>query len=382
MPLRLYPPRRKNPNWCVRGTLYGRTIYASAKTRDPKAAQRFKERLELELAERENADIYIYNALIMANYVDRLRLLVCEKKKRRDAAILHLTTFGGEPDSAFRLAACMRKEYQSFRVHVFGLCKSAGTLTAIGADSLVWGDFGELGPLDVQMAKPDEILPTSSGLDIFQALAVLKNSAFEAFEQYLLGITGASEGHISAKTSAEIARELAVGIFAPITGQIEPERLGEMQRAITIATEYGRRLTGGNRGNLKPDALERLVQGYPGHGFVIHFDEAQTLFNNVREADTLERQVAGLLRLRRPASEPIIADLFSMFGATGAPRHVTRQSKKTASRGVQPGKERAENVAELRPDVARHGAPAEEDADSGRSGTQKPPRPPRQVATE
>src|SRR5437763_6747156 len=139
------------------------------------------------LAKRENADIYVYNAFIMSSYVDRLRLLVCGKKNRRDAAILHLTTLGGEPDSAFRLAACMRKKYRSFRVHVFGLCKSAATLATIGVDSLVWGDFGELGPLDVQMAKPDEILPTSSRLDIIQALAVLKNSAFEAFEQYLLG---------------------------------------------------------------------------------------------------------------------------------------------------------------------------------------------------
>ena len=36
-------------------------------------------------------------------------------------------------------------------------CKSAGTLLLIGATSLIISDRGELGPLDVQLSKPDEI---------------------------------------------------------------------------------------------------------------------------------------------------------------------------------------------------------------------------------
>ena len=248
-----------------------RQRHVGAKGLAQKEAQKAIEKL----AKRENANLFIYNAPVFASHVDRLRVIICGKKDRRDSAILFLTTLGGDPDAAFRLAACLRRNYKSFRAYLFGVCKSAGTLAVIGADGLVWGDFGELGPLDVQMTKPDEIYPTSSGLDIFQALAVLKNSAFEAFQDYLVGITGASEGHISAKTSAEIARELAVGLFAPMTGQIEPERLGEMQRAITIATEYGVRLTSNRRDNLKAGALEKLVQGYPGHGFVIDIDEAR-----------------------------------------------------------------------------------------------------------
>jgi hypothetical protein len=230
--------------------------------------------------------------------------------------------------------------------------------------------------------------PTSSGLDIFQALAVLKNSAFETFQEYLVDITANSEGHISAKTSAEIARELTVGLFAPITGQIEPERLGEMQRAITIATEYGKRLTSTRRGNLKPNALQTLVQGYPGHGFVIDIDEARTLFQHVREADALERQVAHFLpALRRPLGrEPMIVDLLASHGLTGAPRHVTRKPKpapKRASRGVQSGgSRRAGNVAELRPDVAGHGTSPEENADSRGTRARSRPRSPRQTAAE
>lgn len=52
MPLKLIPPGqwKDSPFWYVRGKIYGRTIEASSKARDKKAAQRFKERLELELA--------------------------------------------------------------------------------------------------------------------------------------------------------------------------------------------------------------------------------------------------------------------------------------------------------------------------------------------
>jgi hypothetical protein len=340
------------------------------------------------LAKRENADLYIYNAPILAARVDRLRNLVCAKKPKRDNAILFLTTLGGDPDAAFRLAACMRRKYRSFAAYIFGVCKSAGTLAVTGADRLVLSDFGELGPLDVQMTKPDEIYPTSSGLDIFQAVGVVTNSAFEAFQRYLVEIIGNSEGHISAKTSAEIARELAVGLFAPMTAQIEPERLGEMQRAITIATEYGKRLTTTNRDNLKKDALEQLVQGYPGHGFVIDIEEAKTLFTKVREPDALEYQVASFLpALRRPSAEPLIADLSSLYapptGAKNAAPTPKQARTRNTRRGVQSGTTGTGNVESLRPNAPGNAAPAEEDTDAGgaRAGKTRP-KSPRQAAAE
>jgi hypothetical protein len=341
-----------------------------------------------QLAKRENADIFVYNAAILTTRVERLRTIVCAKKPRCDNAILFLTTLGGDPDAAFRLAACMRRKYKSFAAYVFGPCKSAGTLAATGADRIVLGDFGELGPLDVQMTKPDEIYATGSGLDIFQAVGVLTNSAFEAFQQYLGSIIVSSEGHISAKTSAEIARELAVGLFAPMTGQIEPERLGEMQRAITIATEYGKRLTSNKRDNLKKDALERLVQGYPGHGFVIDIDEAKTLFTHVREPTILEHEVARFLPgLRRPSAEPVIQDLLAVYAPpTGAGNAASKPKKagtRSARRGVQSGTGGAGNVEPIRPNTSGDGTPAEEDSDPRRARTNKTrPRPPRQAAGE
>jgi hypothetical protein len=208
-----------------------------------------------QLVASEDADVFVYSADVAPGPVEKLRRIVCAKKHRRKNAILFLTTPGGDPDAAYRLAACLKRSYSKFAVYVFGRCKSAGTLALLGASSIVFGDFGELGPLDVQLAKRDEIMASNSGLDIFQAMAVLNNSAFECFEQTFLGLIARSGGNISAKMAADIATQMAVGLFSPMTAQIDPERLGEVQRAVNIANAYGDRLDGGN---LRKGAIETL----------------------------------------------------------------------------------------------------------------------------
>jgi len=329
------------------------------------------------LAKREDADVFLFNSQIQPARVDQLRRLICQRNDKRKNVILFLTTNGGDPDSAFRLAACLRRNYKKFSAYIFGYCKSAGTLTVLGADQIVMGDYGELGPLDVQLAKPDELLQASSGLDIFQAMGVLTNSAFEAFQQYLIAIIANSDGAISAKTAAEIARELAVGLFAPMTGQIEPERLGEVQRAINIANVYGDRLSPANRTNLKKGALERLVQGYPTHGFVIDIDEAKALFQHVREADATDREVARFVSLRSQSSEPIICDLVEIFGTKGT-SDGTRTKPKRTRRGTAPAAAssgHSANVSQLRPDTTSDVETAQEDTDARGAAVVRKPRP-------
>jgi hypothetical protein len=250
---------------------------------------------------------------------------------------------------------------------VFGLCKSAGTLAALGADQIIMGEAGELGPLDVQLYKPDEIMPTASGLDILTALAVIKNSAFSTFEDYMVNIVGRSQGNITAKTASDIAASLAVGLFAPMMGQVDPERLGEIQRAINIATAYGTRL---DRGNLKSGALDKLVQGYPAHGFVVDYEEAKTIFKKVRMADTLEAAIAIELLpwLKRQSNPPAIVDL--IFSFTSPPSPSKGSSNATRTKNSSRAKQRpaadksvaaAGNVAPLRRNVSSGSSSAKKD---------------------
>lgn len=164
------------------------------------------------------------------------------------------------------------------------------------------GEHGQLGPLDVQIGKPDEPFESTSGLDTIQALNFLKTRAFGSFEENYLDLKLASGQRLSTKTAAEIATNLTVGLFQPIYQQIEPTRLGEVARAMSIAEQYGLRLDRFSD-NLKPGALERMVNGYPSHRFVIDLEEAQDLFRHVREPEADERAlVEGLEGIRKNLS--------------------------------------------------------------------------------
>src|SRR5262249_42747467 len=156
-------------------------------------------------------------------------------------------------------------------------CKSAGTLMALGADELAFGAEGELGPLDIQLTKPDEIFVLGSGLDVLQAVSMISDTAYEKFEQSMIKLGARSGGAISTKMAADVAGRLATRLFEPIAAQVDPLRLGEVQRAIRIATAYGERLSS-KHDNVRPKALDQLIHGYPSHGFVIDMEEAQDLF--------------------------------------------------------------------------------------------------------
>ena len=67
-------------------------------------------------------------------HVKLSRLL--DEKKAHDSCTIYMTTRGGDPNAGYRIARCLRHHYDHVRLVVPSLCKSAGTLIAIGADDL------------------------------------------------------------------------------------------------------------------------------------------------------------------------------------------------------------------------------------------------------
>lgn len=216
----------------------------------------------------------------------------CGRKTYKNA-LLFLATYGGTAHSAYRIARCFQRCYDRFSVYVHTICKSAGTLLALGADEIIMSDCAEMGPLDVQLQKEDELGARSSGLAISQALTTLTSQAFDMFEEYFLQLRFRSGGQITTRSAAEIAAKLTVGLMDPIFAQIDPVRLGEINRAILVAHEYGTRI--GSK-NLKPEMLDKLVAGYPDHSFVIDRDEAKELFHNIRRPSEMEMKLAIMLK--------------------------------------------------------------------------------------
>lgn len=203
--------------------------------------------------------------------------LLEKRAARNEKCTVFLSTFGGDPNGGYRLARCLRHYYTHIRLVVPSFCKSAGTLIAVAADELAIGDLGELGPLDIQVRKGSELQEQSSGLDIMQALQLVTTQTQDAFRRMMLQTRGLG---LSTKLCAEFASSVASSIAQPLLAQIDPIRLGEMQRATRVAYEYGQRLDV-HSSNLQDNALERLVSEYPAHGFVIDRKEAGQLFKRV-----------------------------------------------------------------------------------------------------
>lgn len=239
----------------------------------------------------KNADVIVISSE-MSRALHRQLTFTIKDHKRYQDCILFLTTYGGDPDGAYRVARCLRHHYEHLRIVVPTLCKSAGTLLAIAANELAIGDAGELGPLDIQVDKPNELSELSSCLDIQQALASSVDHAMNAFRRCLFDVKVG--GHLSAALAGEFAHRFATGLFSPLMAQIDPQRIGEMARAISIATYYGERLDAYagnlNRDYANPinDALNRLVSGYPSHRFVIDRKEAKQLFKTVSQPEAWE----------------------------------------------------------------------------------------------
>lgn len=221
---------------------------------------------------------------------DLCRLI--EDKRQHDNVVLMLGTFGGNPDVAYKIARILQAEFKRFTAIVDTYCKSGGTLLVIGADELVMSNRGELGPLDIQIGKPDEPKERTSGLAPVQALKILQEQAAETYINLFNELSRRLT--IQTKTAIAAAEGVTSALYSELYSQLEPIRLGEYQRAMSLMTDYGERLH--ERGkNMLPGAIEKLVAGYPDHSFVIDRTEAATLFSRVRTPNQQERKLLRLL---------------------------------------------------------------------------------------
>lgn len=250
------------------------------------------------IAEAHDADLIAYFGPVQSPH-DRELLALLESRRLRKSVILWLATFGGDADAAYRISRTLQWHYRTtvdsgtdrgtFIVFVDTMCKSAGTIIVLGSDRLILSDYAELGPIDPQIRKPDGGSERSSALTPMQSLNALQSSSFELFRYYFRQLRFNASWNLTTKTASEVAATMTIGLMGPIYSQIDPIRLGEIDRFTKVALRYGQAL---DNGNLKEDAVERLVAYYPSHSFVIDRREARELFQNVDEPDFSFRQLS------------------------------------------------------------------------------------------
>ena len=192
--------------------------------------------------------------------------------KKIDTLEVLVQSPGGHADFAYQMSTFFRKHCKRLNYLVPLQAKSAATIMCLNADKLVMGEWGQLGPLDVQIDDPVEYgKRTFSPLNEFKSMEFLRDYATEFldFFSWLLVQRG-----LSVKQALHEAIPGVTGIMSPLYSHVDPSRLGSYRRLLAEGEEYAVRLLQSAHNPNAKKIAERLVWKYPAHGFVINRDEA------------------------------------------------------------------------------------------------------------
>lgn len=310
------------------------------------------------LATQMNADVLLYSGGIWDG-LDHQLFSMISSRERRPGVLLMMTTWGGIPAVAYRIARYLRAHYEKISLYVHTHCISAGTLIALGADELILSESAQLGPLDMQIRNREEAGERRSGLTAGQALVVLRTEAMATFDEFFEKLRYGRTYGLSTKISAEIAAQMSIGLVRSVYEQIDPMQLGENHRTMTIALEYGDRL---KTGNVKDGAIGRLITGYPSHDFVIDRKEAKQLFNHVNpptpEQAALAQKVVGLVMMGLKKDVHEESALIKMLSLEPEPADHHTKIEEPPVGGATDGKSSATNTGSPKEEPPAHEAPS------------------------
>ncbi len=169
---------------------------------------------------------------------------------------LLLQTPGGDVDQAERIVIMCRKRVGdgSFRVIVPDSAKSAGTLIAIAADSIVMGEPSELGPIDPQVS-----ITTANGETMHRPA--------QSFLDGLDAIVGAAEQELSAA-------------YFPLLDKLDPALIDFCRKALLRSEQFAQRFLTQYMLKADPEKAKRVAHDlndatkHLSHGAVIDAERA------------------------------------------------------------------------------------------------------------
>lgn len=226
-----------------------------------------------------NTEVIAFNGPIINSVIDKWMETIKSNRSSnlKDASVI-VCTRGGDPDIAFRMSRFLQNSFEKINAYVLGECYSAGTLFCLGANKIFMADNAQLGPLDIQIWREDE-MSKMSGECYRQALTYLGLHAANTFRDLFSQLRMSNRAlPISTATASRVASKIVVGLLSPITAQIEPIKLGEVVRMQSIGYAYGRRLMKNKYDPINIETiLTMLTSSYPSHSTVIDYREAQSL---------------------------------------------------------------------------------------------------------
>lgn len=253
---------------------------------EPSDQQNPADKILAEFANITGTAVMVLNAEIDAQCFQGVRESL-QKLGRQETLSLILNSGGGSIEYAFWIVTAIRGQCDHLDVIVLDHAKSAATLIALAADRILFGQFGELGPLDPQVPDTTGGAGRRSPLEIVKALEFLRTYYLETFDviiPLLLRRTDMDVAH-----ALEHAIRLLSPIAEPLYHSVNYRELGEAVRHLAVSEDYAKttmhRWGPINKGSID-DIVRQLVWEYPEHGYIIDMEEARRIgLSNVENTD-------------------------------------------------------------------------------------------------
>ena len=210
-----------------------------------------------------------------------------------------LQSGGGQADDAYRLIRTFREKYDIVNVVIPFWAKSAATIFAFGASRIVLNEFGELGPIDVQVKKDDDTDPEgqwSSALNVQASLAEIEARSRQGMLETFNRLRSKAKGNeeilkIGRKPLAEMLLDYSAKFYQPLLQKVETIELGTMTRSLNVGRMYAKRILK-QYAELEDDKISKLIDflayDCPDHGYVVDYNVLKSYLpkNVIKSSET------------------------------------------------------------------------------------------------
>lgn len=214
---------------------------------------------------------------------------------------------GGSADHAYVIIRTLRENFEKVNIVVPFWAKSAATLLALGGSTIIMDEFGEFGPLDVQLSRDDE-LPDSepqSGLIDEYSLSTIENRAIALYQRMLQKLLRKDQStrdidvRIKKTVLSDQLLHYIANLYRPLFERIDPYQIGEKARSLAIAEKYSERiLLQYNKQNLKVPKetfIDYMVHECPNHGYNIDYSMMNLFLANVIRSVDISKEYHNAL---------------------------------------------------------------------------------------
>ena len=211
---------------------------------------------------------------------------------------LVINSGGGNIHAAYQIISLLRRHADRIHACVPFFAKSAATLLCVGSDTIFLDELAQLGPLDPQIYEQKEGGKSdfTSALNPFKTLEQLQKFSLESLDIAMSMIVRRSGMNVD--ECLRHATRFVKCTTEPLFSQLNPEKLGEYSRELAVGVEYGKRLMGrlGRSDDNSSETIDKLVHGYPSHGYIIDYDELHDMGFDVHMFLDSEHDVVQELR--------------------------------------------------------------------------------------